>query len=221
MKNITILILFLLSFNSFSFKLSPMSYSIIGGSQKQNIATFTVSNDSDASIAVQLEVKVRSMNPDGTEDLPETDEFLIFPDQLVLSPKSRRVVKVRWTKGEVKDIERSFRLIAEQLPIDMNKKKDTKTDIKILLRYVAALYVTPKKTSAEVKVFSSKISKDLKKIDFIVENVGNIHMILDKVKVFIEQNGKKFEIQKLSRYSGRERPSEFKKIVLSYCSKKC
>lgn len=202
MKIIFIPIVLFLSLSTFAFKLSPMSYSIKGGAQKSNIANFTVSNDSDAPIAVQLEVKVRDMKLDGSENLPETDDFLIFPDQLVLSPKSRRVVKVRWIKGEVKDVERSFRLIAEQLPIDMNKKKDTKTDIKILLRYVAALYVTPKKTNTNIKVISSKASNDLKSINFVVENIGNAHLILDKVKLFVDQEGKQFEATNLKGFTG-------------------
>jgi fimbrial chaperone protein len=212
MKNLFIPILLLLSFNTYSFKLTPMSYSIIGGAAKKNIANFTVSNDSDSPIAVQLEVKVRNMLKDGSEKLPETEDFLVFPDQIVLAAKSRRVVKVRWTKGEVKDVERSFRLIAEQLPIDMNKKKDTKTDIKILLRYVAALYVTPEKTSEGFKVASSAPVKGSNKVSFTLENVGNVHIILDKAKVYLEQEGKQFSVTSLEGILGENLLASSKRV---------
>jgi fimbrial chaperone protein len=194
---IPILFLFLNSF-SFAFKLTPMSIAIEGGG-KQNIANFTVSNDSDSPIAVQLEVKVRDMLPDGSEKLPETEDFLIFPDQLVLGPKKRRVVKVRWLKGEVKGIEKSFRLIAEQLPVDLKKKKESKTDIKILLRYVAALYVAPTDGKAKVKVASAVTSKNLKHIDLTLENIGSIHKILARPEITILQQSKSF---KVTNYEG-------------------
>ncbi|WP_127716072.1 molecular chaperone [Halobacteriovorax sp. HLS] len=195
MKNSIIIILCsLFSLSIHAFKLSPMSYSIIGGG-KNNIANFTVSNDGETPIAVQLEVKVRDMLSDGSEKLPETEDFLVFPDQLVLGPKSRRVVKVRWLKGEVEDFERSFRLIAEQLPIDLNKKKGAKTDIKILLRYVAALYVTPSKAQSNISVVKSSATKDLKKVLIDVRNDGNLHLVLSSPKITFTQEGKDFLVE--------------------------
>ncbi len=179
----------------------PMSYSISGGG-KNNTALFTVQNDSDEPLAIQLEVRVRDMAVDGKEKHPETDDFLIFPDQLILGPKKRRVVKVKWLKGELKDTEKAYRLIAEQLPIDVKNNKKKGSDIKILLRYVAALYVTPKDKLTEIKVSKAITSKDLRFIHLTLENVGPIHKVLLKPKLVIVQEKKEFPITKLEGILG-------------------
>ncbi len=179
----------------------PMSYTI-KSSDKSKTALFTVLNDSDSPIAIQLDMRVRKMKVDGSEEHPESDDFLIFPDQLVLGAKKRRVIKVKWLKGEVKDIEKSYRLIAEQLPIDVTKKKAKQTDIKILLRYIAALYVEPEKGSSKLKVISSKTTKDLNRVVFYVENSGNIHQVLLKPTLTITQEGKSFQVTNLEGIRG-------------------
>ena len=201
MKNLLIVFLLMFSFSSFAFKLIPMNFSIEGGG-KNNTALFTVQNDSDSSMAVQLEVRKRIMDIKGKETQPETEDFLIFPDQLILAPKKRRVVKVKWLKGEVKDIERSYRLIAEQLPINLKKKKKGNTDIKILLRYVAALYISPQEGKSKIIIEKQLASKKSHSIDFTVHNIGKVHEVLTKTKIFLSQEGKKIELKNLKSISG-------------------
>lgn len=179
----------------------PMS-TTIKADNKNKTALFTVFNDSDQPIAVQLEMRKRIMKVDGSEDHPESDDFLVFPDQLVLGAKKRRVIKVKWLKGNVKDIEKSYRLIAEQLPIDVTKNKTKKADIKILLRYIAALYVEPQNGKAKLRVISSKTTKDLNRVVFHVENTGTIHHILLNPKVNIIQESKKFPLKNLEGIRG-------------------
>ena len=179
----------------------PMSQTI-NSSKKNRTALFTVLNDSDSPIAIQLDMRVRDMKPDGSEKHPESDDFLIFPDQLVLGAKKRRVIKVKWLKGEVKETEKAYRLIVEQLPIDVTKKVTKKTDIKILLRYIAALYVAPEKGKSELRVISSKTTKDLKRVVFYVENSGSIHQVLLKPALSITQEGKSFIVTNLEGIRG-------------------
>lgn len=179
----------------------PMSYTI-EASDKTKTALFTVYNDSNDPIAIQLDMRQRNMKADGSEDQPETEDFLIFPDQLVLGAKKKRVIKVRWLKGKIGPTEKSYRLIAEQLPIDVTKKKNSKTDIKILLRYVAALYVSPKEGKSNIKVVSSKTKKDLTRIEFYLENSGNIHQVLLKPILKVIQEGKSFQVTNLEGIKG-------------------
>jgi len=179
----------------------PMSYSIEGGG-KNNTALFTVQNDSSEPLAIQLEVKLRKMDLLGIEKHPETEDFLVFPDQLILGPKKRRVIKVKWLRGEVKDVERAFRLIAEQLPIDVKKNKRSGSDIKILLRYVAALYVTPKDKITKIVVESAKTSKNLKYINLTLSNSGPIHKVLLKPRITIIQEKKEFLVLNLKGILG-------------------
>lgn len=201
MKKLLIAFLFVLSLTTQAFKLMPMSYSIVGGG-KNNTALFTVQNDSSEPLAIQLEVKVRQMDLQGKEKHPETDDFLVFPDQLILGAKKRRVIKVKWLKGEIKDVEKAFRLVAEQLPIDVKKNKRKGSDIKILLRYVAALYVTPKDKSTKIEVFSAKTSSDLKSIDLTLSNTGPIHKVLLKPRITIVQEKKEFPVKTLEGIKG-------------------
>ena len=155
----------------FSFTLSPMSQTI-QLDKKQNSAQFFVENSSDEPIPVLFTITERIQKMDGKEEMPNTNELSVFPPQLIIPPKEKRAVRVLW-KGRIEQQEKSFRLIAEQLPLDVKKEKSKGSGIKMLLKYVAALYVNPGKTKAVLNI--KNINSTKANLMITIENNGTMH----------------------------------------------
>lgn len=153
------------------FTLSPMSQSI-NLDEKQKQAQFFVENDSDEPMPILINVYKRIQKVDGKEEMPETSDLQVFPPQLIIPPKQKRAIRVSW-KGSAITKEQSYRLVAEQLPLDVSKTKKKASGIKMLLKYIAALYVDPGDTKAQLKV--KAINNNGKDLLITVENEGNHH----------------------------------------------
>ncbi|MBY0412749.1 MAG: fimbria/pilus periplasmic chaperone [Bdellovibrionales bacterium] len=189
------------SLNVYAFKFSPMSTSI-GVKSDKSSTLFFLENDSDQPIAVTASVMKREMNIDGVETNQKVgDEITVYPSQLIIPPNEKRSVKVTWIGKSVPTAELNYRLVAEQLPIDLDKNKKQKASIKVLLRYVAALYVLPEDFSSDIML--KKIDIDEKNISFLISNLGKKHQVLSDLSLKV--TGKKtidFIAEELKGMSG-------------------
>lgn len=181
----------LFSFNSYAFKFSPMSVAL--NVHENNSTLFYLENDSNQPIAIQVTLTKREMNEDGVESNPKiNDELTVYPTQLIIQPNEKRSVKVSWLTKFAPTKELAYRLIAEQLPIDIEKTKAKKASIKVLLKYVAALYVTSDKFTSEVQLKDFSIKND--KTTFVIENKGSEHQILGNLSLHFVSNKNKKEV---------------------------
>jgi fimbrial chaperone protein len=156
---------------------------------KNKYSLFYLENDSDQPIAVTATLLKRSMDKNGVESNEKIlDELTIYPTQLIIPSGEKRSVKVTWVGKTIPNIETSYRLVAEQLPIDIEKSKKKNASIKVLLRYVAALYVSPEDVSSEITL--KKFEVDEKNVIFTIDNAGKKHQVLSKLemKVFGKQS---------------------------------
>lgn len=112
--------------------------------------------------------------------------------------------------------ELSYRLIAEQLPIDLEKSKNKKASIKVLLRYMAALYVNSNDYSSEVNFLGLKKADN--KLAFEFENKGKRHQVLANLHLKIIDEKKKKEVslapEDLKGMTGENILAESKRIFL-------
>jgi fimbrial chaperone protein len=182
-----------------SFSFTPMSQSIELGN-KQKAAQFMVSNESDESVAIELTVKERKMAINGTEELPKTKDVTVFPPQMIIPAREKRTVRVNWISKEELKSERAFRVIAEQLPLKVDEKTKKRSGIQMLMRYMAALYVTPDGAKPDVR----PLSHEVKNGDLLLtlENFGDRHRILIDPVLTIEDKGKKKIILKEKNLDG-------------------
>ncbi len=174
---------FLLILQSFSF--SPMSQSIdLSGGQKQ--ALYLVENPTDTPMAVEISLRERVQKIDGTEDQPVSKDLAAFPPQMIVPPKEKRTVRVSWV-GQAPKAERAYRVVAEQLPLEVDGKQRKGTGIKMLLKYVAALYVDPGDTAPKVLVEKIEAGKELV---LTIVNQGNRHAPLTAARLTLEGKGR-------------------------------
>lgn len=216
MKRNTLLVFFSLIFslNSYAFKFSPMS-ATIGVSAKNNSTLFYLENDSDRPIAVQVSLAQRNMDINGTEsNLKISDELIIYPSQLIIPANEKRSVKVSWSGKEIPAKELAYRLIAEQLPIELEQNKSKKVSIKVLLRYVAALYVSADDYNSSISIEGVRTAD--KRVFLEVSNSGKEHQVLINLNLkFINDKSKKeilFLAEDLKGMSGENILADSKRI---------
>ena len=188
----------LTALNTFAFRLSPLSNSIYIGKSK-NTVVYQVTNNSDAPMAIEASIVKREMNENGKENLPKTkkDMFIVYPNQLILKPKEKRGIKVTYLGPKNIPSELSYRIKIEQLPIDFDKK--SKTGIKILMKYLGALYVTKEEFKHQI-VLKEIVEKENHYL-FKVANEGKSHKLLKRLKISVGE--KDFiESDKLKNFSG-------------------
>lgn len=193
MKLILTIFLAIYSFSVLAFKFSPMSQTLIPGKDKNSI--FVIENDSNEPIAIQMSVAKRLMDINGKEVQTEEKEALtLYPDQLIVPPGEKRSVKVTWNGADKSKLlsEEAYRVIAEQLPIDIAKTKKKGANIKVLLRYVAAFYVSSDDFESAVTMKSVETTKD--EVRFTLENSGKAHQVLTKLTLSFKSGDKMIEI---------------------------
>lgn len=183
----------------FSFNFNPMSQAIELG-EKQKSAQFFIENDSNEKMAIELSVKERKMDESGLETLPATSEITVFPPQMIIPPKEKRTIRVNWVGGKDLVEEKAFRVIAEQLPLKVDEKTKKKSGIQMLMKYMAALYVTPKDAESKVKILS--IKKDANTLLVTLENEGNKHQVLSKPTIHFGKTKKTIDSAELIGLTG-------------------
>ena len=142
--------------------------------------SFQVINSSDVPIAVKVSMVNRNVDLYGKEELTDASElFFVFPKQFVVPAQSTQAVRVQWLGKEYTDIELPFRIIAEQLPVNVNRDE---SGVTILLAYHGSVYVVPEEFRFGIRVNDvyKGTDKDGNEALLIeLENTGNTHMILE------------------------------------------
>lgn len=155
-----------------------------GGGASQMIM---VTNTEDAPIAIEAKTFQRTQSRDGTEMLePENEDIILAPPQMIIPPKTSQTFKVQWIGNPRPDKELAFRLITEQLQIELPEAPTTtqKTaDVRLQYRYEAALYITPAKSAPALTVDGAELVKDDKGAPMLklsLTNGGTRRAIPDK-----------------------------------------
>jgi fimbrial chaperone protein len=174
-KSFLLVLMLLGSTGAWAFNFSPIE-ATFRPSGVGSTHTFTVENPGTRTIAVELTLFAREMNLDGSDRLEPADGlFEIYPAQMIIEPGSRQAVRVQWTGPADIESERPFRLIAEQLAIDLGDSDSEGGALNLLVRYVAALYVQPANVAARIELQLLELDSKL-----VIEaaNRGQAHAIV-------------------------------------------
>lgn len=172
------------------FSLTPMSHVIeLDANSKQ--AQFLLDNPTDEPMAVEISLRERKQKEDGTEDTPVTKLLAAFPPQLIIPPEEKRTVRIQWL-GEKPKSELAFRVVAEQLPLQVDGKKKKGSGIKMLLKYIAALYVNPGNTESNIHVTDVAPGEQLQ---ITIENKGTRHQLLTNAVLTLSKGGEKIKLK--------------------------
>ncbi|MDA1354188.1 MAG: hypothetical protein O3A01_06970 [bacterium] len=151
-----------------------------------------VTNNTDKMMAAEIYAKRRSINPlTGADILVDEENFLIYPNQLLLQPGEQQVSTVTWLGEKNPAEELSFRIVVEQLNLDLgeqsgNQNNDSITvEFTALTKIVKAAYVTPSDASPKlvVKSAEAKLINGKKMMVVELQNIGTAHQIVRDLKL--------------------------------------
>lgn len=168
-----------------AFRLSPMvvNFSPMGNKMSQ---VLLLENQGSEKVPVQIEVFARSTDSKGEEVRTKSDDFVVYPEQVVLLPGEKRNVRVTWSSELKGPEEQAYRIVASQLPIKFKEKNSLSQgkniNLNFLLQYVASAYVTPEGARPLVKVKEVK-KRDAKSVSLLLANEGTAHRVLRAKKL--------------------------------------
>ena len=187
-----------------AFKLEPISrvFEPAGTGATQS---YQVINDTSEQIAVEISMAQRKMSLEGKETTEKADDdFLVYPSQIVLPPGGVQSVRVTWlgTPNPAKEL--AYRIIAEQLPINLKKPEPSDPQaitgaVKVVFRYLGSVYIRPK--NAQSKVVISNVSQEKgtdgsDKLAITFDNQGTRRAILSELNLnLISQQGTQINLK--------------------------
>ena len=161
--------------------------------------SFRVDNPSGSPAAVEISILKRSTTLDG-EEVRESaaDEFVVFPEQMVLMPGESQLIRIQWLGNDGLSNELAYRVIVEELPVDFAREQaageqdkvlGTGPTINLLMRYEGMIYIQPPRSQARVEVASSRIidHEGEKHLELVLVNSGDMHIVIDEPKVSVDQ----------------------------------
>ncbi|WP_207476684.1 fimbrial biogenesis chaperone [Arenibaculum pallidiluteum] len=154
-----------------------------------------VENDRSDPAAIEIRMMGREMTADGEDRLtPADDSFVVHPAQIVLMPGQGQSVRVQWAGPSAPDRELPFRLVAEQLPVDLGAAPPQGGQVRLLVRYVASVYVAPQGARPDVQVARAN-SAPGGMLELVLVNRGTAHRILREPVLTVSGGGRSVTLQ--------------------------
>jgi len=164
-----------------AYRVEPMSLELESEGRGTQ-GSFRVINDGTEPVAIEVRLAARSIAEDGTESLSAVgDQFTLFPTQMILRPGQSQAVRVQW-KGDANIArEQNFRIITEQLPVNLQRERVGNALIGMTLRYQGTLYVRPLRAKPAVTVDQARVEPAPgggSQLALVLTNNGTRHAIL-------------------------------------------
>lgn len=188
-----------------AFRLSPprMVFTPGGSGTTQS---FRIESTGDKPVAVEIKMTKRQVNLAGAETLPSAEEdFVVYPPQMLLKPGESQTVRVTWLGDPNPSTELAYRIIAEQLPINLPEVEQNQegaiVKLKALYRYIGSVYITPKKVAPKVVLEQAACQPGQKNANQLIltfANQGTAHTYLSGLKLHLSSAGQKSKVVNLS-----------------------
>ena len=165
-----------------AYQLSPLNvtYDSRGADSAK---VYTIVNDSDSPIAIEIVSQKRNVDLDGNEYTEEAPEyFSIQPAKMIIKPDSTQLVRVQYRGPAALPKELAFRIVSEQIPYSRGaQSQETGQMISFLFVYSTSAYVKP---SRVVESISPSVARtDDGKLEVVIENTGSVHQMLNSIAV--------------------------------------
>ncbi|MEI6329335.1 MAG: hypothetical protein WCP16_08895 [Pseudanabaena sp. ELA645] len=182
---------------SFAFDIVPISrtFTPTGSGATQS---YDLISDKPESQAVEMSVVKREMDLDGNETyIPADDDFLIYPIQVILKAGTTQTVRVTWVGEPNPKQELAYRLVSQQVPINLKKPeigKPTRVEgkVEVLFTYMGSLYIRPADVQPKVVLESiiAQTDKGKPAIAMILDNQGSGRASLSNYSLNLTSAGK-------------------------------
>ena len=185
------MLMLLMMGNLFAFQFSPLEQEF-SPSGPNSTKTYTIVNDSNDTIAVEITALTRDMDVNGKEiNQTAAAYFSIVPSNILVRLQNSQIVRVQYRGPQSVPTEMAFRLRAEQLEYSQGRVTTGQSMFNFLYVYTTSLYVTPSRSIPRVVVESvvPKITSDGRQVmNITVTNTGTVHQILNGVTIEVIDN---------------------------------
>lgn len=203
----------------FAFQFSPLTQEF-DSSGPGSAKTYTIVNDSDQPIAIQISALTRSQNASNGEEIntPASNYFTIVHPKTIVQPQSSEIVRVIYKGPSTVNSELAFRIRAEQLPYSQGKQDDNNSMFNFLYVYTTSAYVTPSNIIENVivrKVAPSTSTRQIENADgkisevsydtmaITLSNMGTIHKSLTDITLIVsDSKGNTVKLEGSEQLSG-------------------
>ena len=154
---------------------------------------YTIVNDSDSPIAIEVRAEQRIIDIDGNEANQDGSAyFSIQPNRMIIRPDSTQLVRVQYRGPQTVTKELSFRIISEQIPMPRGAQDaESGQMISFLFVYSTSAYVKPSRIVESVT--PSVTVTDDGKLEVVLENTGSVHQMLNTLSITLTgDNGEKY-----------------------------
>ena len=152
-------------------------------------------NDSDRIFAGEAYVQRLRMGLDRKEDLVDSENFLIYPSQILLKPGESKTSIITWV-GEIGESEEVYRLVSEQVELNGTKIKPNEDQrvgvaLNVLYKYMNFLIVRPGNTAPNVQLVEAKplMEDGVKKLSILFNNKGTSFKVLEDLEIEVKNTG--------------------------------
>lgn len=169
----------------FAFQFSPLTqvFSVNGPNATK---TYTITNDSDEPIAVEVSVLRRDQDASGNEvNADASAYFSIQPARSIIQPQSSLIVRAQYRGPQTVTSELSFRIKAEQIQYSQGRTTSNQSMFNFLYVYISSVYIQPSKVTERVVVSSVTPSNKADMLDIKLTNTGTVHQVLDDLTINI------------------------------------
>lgn len=181
---VVFLLTLLISMSVFAYQLSPLSatYDPTGAGSAR---VYTITNDSDSPIAIEINAYSRNIDLDGNEYTEDASAyFQIQPQRVIIAPQASQLVRVQYRGPQTVTRELPFRIISEQIPIPRGAQEEESGQmISFLFVYSTSAYVRPTRVIEQVST-SAEVNED-GKLEVRIENTGSVHQMLNSLSVSV------------------------------------
>ncbi len=154
-----------------------------------SVQSFRLENEAAEPVAVRISMLSRRSDAEGRElNAPADSLFVVYPPRAVLAPGSAQAVRVQWKGPAALESEQCFRILVEQLPVDFGGQEKQKGSIRVLFRYLGAVYIVPAGAAPDVVLSSSAPAVDAagrRGLALEFANRGTAHVILGEMSVAV------------------------------------
>ena len=177
-----------------AYQLSPLNvtYDSRGADSAK---VYTIVNDSDSPIAIEIVSQKRNVDLDGNEYTEEAPEyFSIQPAKMIIKPDSTQLVRVQYRGPAALPKELAFRIVSEQIPYSRGaQSQETGQMISFLFVYSTSAYVRPERVIESVEATAALNEEG--RIEIRITNTGTVHQMLTDLSVTLRgDNGVVYEL---------------------------
>ena len=152
----------------------------------------TITNEGDSPVVLQADLHLWTQTAEGADELALTEDLILSPPIIKLTPKARQVVRLARLKPVDASRQLIYRLILRELP-EVGAPKEAGLQVPIALALSMPVFITPPPAKADVACGASRT--DAQSIAVSCANTGSAYAQVREI--LVKQGG-----QVVARFEG-------------------